>query len=80
MVLETENGKETLTFSTVTRPSNLPEEKGDYRIRKKPSKAKKDRERKKAWLERRRTVVEREVADKTAVAPVFLRTIADNYR
>ena len=67
MVLEMENGKETLTFSTVTRPSNLPEEKGDYRRRKKPSKVKKDRERKEALLERKRTVVEREVADKPAV-------------
>ena len=50
MALETENGKETITFSTVSRPSTLPEDKDgtDGRRRKKPSKVKTDRERKEA--------------------------------
>ena len=61
IVLETENGRETLTFSTVSRPSNLPEEK-DSRGRKKPSKARKDRERREAWLERKRMAAEKEAA------------------
>ena len=71
MTLETENGKETITFSTVSRPYTLPEDKDgtDGRRRKKPSKVKKYRERKEAWLERRRTVlVERPAAEVTAVA------------
>ena len=44
MVLETENGKETVTFSTVFRLASLPEEKDwkDGGRCKKPSKVKKD--------------------------------------
>ena len=44
MVMEYENGKETLTFSTVTKPANLPEEKDrkEGRRRKKPAKVKRD--------------------------------------
>ena len=72
MALETENGKETITFSSVSRAPTLPEDKDgtDGRRRKKPSKVKKYRERKEAWLERRRTVVvERPVAEDTVAAP-----------
>jgi len=64
LVLKTETGKETVTFSTVSRPTNLPEEKGwkDGGRRKKPSKVKKkDRARREAWLGRRRIVEERTV-------------------
>ena len=71
-VLETENRKETITFSsTVSRPSNLPEETcwKDRGRRKKPSKIKKDQLRREAWLERRRTVQERVVAENPAAAP-----------
>ena len=70
--MEYENGKETLTFSTVTKPANLPEEKDrkEGRRRKKPAKVKRDRERREAWMERRRTVEERLVAEVPAAAPV----------
>ena len=56
MTLETKNGKETITFSSVTRPqvstfSSVPRpqvpREGEQ---KKPSKIRKDRERKEAWL------------------------------
>ena len=69
MVLESENGKETVTFSTVSKPANLPEEKdkNEGRRRKKPAKVKRDRERREAWLERRRTVEGRSVAEVPAV-------------
>ena len=52
MVLEAENGKETITFSSVTKPvaASLTPAPGR---RKKPSKVKKDRKRKEAWLEKR---------------------------
>ena len=38
LVLESENGKETVTFSTVSKPANLPEEKDrkEGRRQKKP--------------------------------------------
>ena len=67
LVLETENGKETVTFSsTVSRPSNLPEETcwKDGGRRKKPSKIKKDCLRREPCLERMRTVQERADAEK----------------
>ena len=72
MGLEAENGKETITFSTVSRPSTLPEEKDwkDGGRRKKPSKVRKDHERREAWLERRRTVEERTVAEVPAATPI----------
>ena len=56
MTLETENGKETITLSSVTRPqgstfSSVPRPQVPReRKQKKPSKIKKDRERKEAWL------------------------------
>ena len=68
----TENGKETFTFSsTVSRPSNLPEKTcwKDGGRHKKPSKSKKDRLRREAWVERRRTEQERVVAENPAAAP-----------
>ena len=61
LVLESEaNGKETVTFSTVTKSTNRPEEKAkegrkEERGRIKPAKVKRDRERRDAWLERRRS-------------------------
>ena len=66
------NGKETVTFSTVTKSTSLPEEKGrkEGRRRIKPAKVKMDRERREAWLERRRTGEGKSVADVPAVAPV----------
>ncbi len=66
------NGKETVTFSTVTKSTSLPEEKGrkEGRRRIKPAKVKRDRERREAWLERRRTGEGKSVADVPAVAPV----------
>ena len=68
------NGKETVTFSTVTKSTNRPEEKEkdrkEGRRRIKPAKAKRDRERREAWLERRRTGVRKSVAVVPAVAPV----------
>ena len=72
MVMESENGKETVTFSTVTKPASLPEEKDRKKGRrqKKPAKVKRDRERREAWLERRRTVEGRLVAEVPAAAPV----------
>ena len=48
LVMESEaNGKETVTFSTVTKPTSLPEEKDrkEGRRRIKPAKVKRDRER-----------------------------------
>ena len=50
MGLEAENGKETITFSTVSRPSTLPEDKDwkDGGRRKKPSKVRKDHKRREA--------------------------------
>ena len=64
-----ESRKETFTYFTVSRPSNLPEVK-DGRRRKKPSKMKKNKARMKTWLERRRTtVVEKPVDEVTAAAP-----------
>ena len=56
MALETENGKETITFSSVTRPqgstfSSVPRPQVPREGKqKKPSKIRKDRERKEAWL------------------------------
>ena len=73
LVMESEaNGKETVSFSTVTKPTSLPEEKDrkEGRRRKKPAKVKRDRERREAWLERRRTVEGRSVAVVPAAAPV----------
>ena len=73
LVMESEaNGKETVTFSTVTKPTSLPEEKDrkEGRRRIKPAKVKRDRERREAWLERRRTGEGKSVADVPAVAPV----------
>ena len=75
LVMESEaNGKETVTFSTVTKSTSLPEEKEkdrkEGRRRIKPAKAKRDRERRDAWLERRRTGVGKSVAVVPAVAPV----------
>ena len=72
MFMEYENGKETVTFSTVTKPTSLPEEKDrkEGRRRKKPAKVKRDRERRESWLERRRTGEGKSVADVPAVAPV----------
>ena len=69
MGLEAENGKETIT---VSRPSTLPEDKDwkDGGRRKKPSKVRKDHKRREAWLERRRTVEDRTVAEVTAAAPI----------
>ena len=72
LVMESDaNGKETVTFSTVTKPTSLPEEKDKKagRRRKKPAMVKRDRERREAWLERRRTVQERVVAEIPAAAP-----------
>ena len=73
LVMESDaNGKETVTFSTVTKPTSLPEEKDKKagRRRKKPAMVKRDRERREAWLERRRTGEGKSVADVPAVAPV----------
>ena len=73
LVMESDaNGKETVTFSTVTKSTSLPVEKDKKvgRRRKKPAMVKRDRERREAWLERRRTVEERSVAEVTAAAPV----------
>ena len=75
LVLESEaDGKETVTFSTVTKSTSRPGEKAKYkkegRRRIKPAKAKRDRERRDAWLERRRTAVGKPVAVVPAVAPV----------
>ena len=68
------NGKETVTFSTVTKSTSRPEEKAKYkkegRRGTKPAKAKRDRERRDAWMERRRTAVGKPVAVVPAVAPV----------
>ena len=65
------NGKETVTFSTVTKSTCRPEEdKKEGRRRIKPAKVKRDRERREAWLERRRTGVGKSVAVVPAVAPV----------
>ena len=65
------NGKETVTFSTVTKSTCRPEEdKKEGRRRIKPAKVKRDRERRDAWLERRRTGVGKSVAVVPAVAPV----------
>ena len=69
------NGKETVTFSTVTKSTSRPEEKAkeerkEGRRRIKPAKVKRDRERREAWLERRRTGVGKSVAVVPAVAPV----------
>ena len=71
LVMEYVNGKETLTFSTVTKPANLPEEKDrkEGRSWKKLAKVKRDQERREAWLERRRTVEERSVSEVPAAAP-----------
>ena len=67
-------GKETVTFSTVTKSTSRPEEKAkdkkEGRRRIKPAKVKRDRERREAWLERRRTEVGKSVAVVPAVAPV----------
>ena len=54
LVMESEaNGKETVTFSTVTKSTSRPEEKEkdrkEGRRRIKPAKAKRDRERREAW-------------------------------
>ena len=76
LVMESEaNGKETVTFSTVTKSTSRPEEKAkegrkEGRRRIKPAKVKRDRERREAWLERRRTGVGKSVAVVPAVAPV----------
>ena len=68
------NGKETVTFSTVTKSTSRPEEKEkdrkEGRRRIKPAKAKRDRERREAWLERRKTGVGKSVADVPAVSLV----------
>ncbi|XP_023323603.1 uncharacterized protein LOC111697736 isoform X2 [Eurytemora carolleeae] len=53
MVLEAENGKETITFSSVTKPVAAASLTPAPGRRKKPSKVKKDRKRKEAWLEKR---------------------------
>ena len=53
MVLEAENGKETITFSSVTKPAAAASSTPAPGRRKKPSKVKKDRKRKEAWLEKR---------------------------
>ena len=44
LVMESENGKETVTFSTASKPANLPEEKDrkEGRRQKKPAKVKRD--------------------------------------
>ncbi len=52
MVLEAENGKETITFSSVTKPVAAASLTPAPGRRKKPSKVKKDRKRKEAWLEK----------------------------
>lgn len=52
MVLEAENGKETITFSSVTKPVAAASSTPAQGRRKKPSKVKKDRKRKEAWLEK----------------------------
>ncbi len=53
MVLEAENGKETITFSSVTKPVAAVSLTSAPGRRKKSSKVKKDRKRKEAWLEKR---------------------------
>ena len=73
LVMESEaNGKETVTFSTATKPASLSEEKHrkEGRRRNKPAKVKRDRERREAWLERRRTVEGRSVDEVPAAAPI----------
>ena len=75
LVMESEaNGKETVTFSTVTKSTSRPEEKAkdkkEGRRRIKPAKVKRDQERREAWLERRRTGVGKAVAVVPAAAPV----------
>ena len=52
MVLEAENGKETITFSSVTKPVAAVSLTSAPGRRKKSSKVKKDRKRKEAWLRR----------------------------
>ena len=71
MVLESENGKETVTFSTVSKPADLPEEKDrkEGRRGKEPVEVKRDQKRREAWLERK-TVEERSVAEVPAASPV----------
>ena len=54
MVLKAENGKETITFSLVTKPVAAVSSTPAPGRCKKPSKMKKDRKRKKVWLEKRR--------------------------
>ena len=79
LVMESDaNGKETVTFSTVTKPTSLPEEKDRKvgRRRKKPKKVKRDRERREAWLERRRTVEGRSVAE----LPSLLQNLLPKHR
>ena len=66
LVMESEaNGKETVTFSTVTKPTSLPEEKDRKvgRRRKKTAMVKRDRERRERRLERRRTGEGKSVAE-----------------
>ena len=75
LVMESEaNGKETVTFSTVTKSTSRPEEKAkDKKVgrrRKNPAMVKRDWERRDAWLERRRTGEGKLVADVPAVSPV----------
>ena len=53
MVLKAENGKETITFSSVAKPVATVSSTPEPGRCKKPSKVKKDIKRKKVWLEKR---------------------------